>query len=367
MDALPVHGAPLLSVVIPCYNESANVAPLLSRLDRALAGIDWEAIFVDDDSPDGTAAVVRAAGATDARVRCLRRVGRRGLASAVIEGAMVASGAYVAVMDGDLQHDETRLPALLTALQAGNDIAVGSRYVAGGDAAGLADRGRERLSSAGTWLANRLLPVTLADPMSGFFMLERGLFDALAPQLSGYGFKILLDLLLAAPPGLRVVEVPCRFGERLAGESKLDALVMVQFGGLLLDKLLGGTVPPRFVAFAAVGLVGLGVHLLVLVLSRGAGLGFDASQVVATFVAMIANFQLNNRITYRTQRLRGARLWRGMVLFILVCGLGAVANVGIAGMLYAEHARWAVAGAAGALIGLVWNYAVSATLVWRGR
>jgi dolichol-phosphate mannosyltransferase len=369
---IPTAGAPLLSVVIPCYNEAANVVPLAQRLDRALAGLTWEAIFVDDDSPDGTAAVVRAAAQTDSRLRCLRRVGRRGLASAVIEGAMAASGRYVAVMDGDLQHDESRLPVLLAALRDGNDIAVGSRYIEGGTAAGLADRGRERLSSLGTRMAHRFLHVQLADPMSGFFMLERGLFDALAPRLTGYGFKILLDLLLAAPhgrgvPKLRVVEVPFRFGERVAGESKLDALVMVQFGGLLLDRLMRGAVPPRFVAFAAVGLVGLGVHLWVLWLAGVAGVGFDDAQVVATVVAMVANFQLNNRLTYRTQRLRGAALWRGLVLFMLVCGLGAVANIGIAGLLYADHARWALAGAAGALIGLVWNYAVSATLVWRGR
>jgi dolichol-phosphate mannosyltransferase len=360
-------GAPLLSVVIPCYNEAANVAPLLAQIAAALEGLAWEAIFVDDDSPDDTAGVVRAAGVADARVRCLRRIGRRGLASAVIEGAMSASGHYVAVMDGDLQHDASRLPALLAAVQAGNAIAVGSRYVVGGDAGGLAGRRRERLSLVGTWAANAILPVHLADPMSGYFVLERRLFDRLAPNLTGYGFKILLDLLLAAPRGLRVVEVPCRFGERVAGQSKLDTLVLVQFAGLLFDKAMGGRVPPRFVAFAAVGLVGLFVHLMVLLASRDAGLGFGHAQVSATVVAMVVNFELNNRITYRTQRLRGGALLRGLILFMLVCGLGAAANIGIAELLYADHARWALAGAAGALIGLVWNYAVSATLVWRGR
>jgi dolichol-phosphate mannosyltransferase len=361
------HDAPLLSVVVPCYNEAANVAPLVDRLHHALAGLAWEVIFVDDDSPDGTAATVRALARTDAHLRCLRRIGRRGLASAVIEGAMAASGTVIAVMDGDLQHDETRLPAMLAALRAGNDIVVGSRYVEGGDSAGLADRGRERLSTLGTALARRVLPVQLADPMSGFFMLNRALFDTLAPKLTGYGFKILLDLLLAAPPGLRVAEVPFKFGERLAGDSKLDALVLVQFGGLLFDRMMGGLVPPRFVAFAAVGLLGLGVHLLALLAGRAAGLGFDWAQGVATVAAMVFNFHLNNRLTYRTQRLRGPRLWRGLALFMLVCGLGAIANINVASLLYADHASWGLAGAAGALIGLVWNYAVSATLVWRPR
>jgi dolichol-phosphate mannosyltransferase len=358
---------PELSVVVPCYNEAANVAPLVAKLADALAGIPWEVIFVDDDSPDGTAGVVRALGRTDARVRCLRRIGRRGLASAVIEGAMSAAGAVIAVMDGDLQHDETRLPVMLAALRAGNDIVVGSRYIAGGDSAGLANRGRERLSSLGTLLARRVLPVQLADPMSGFFMLDRALFDTLAPRLTGYGFKILLDLLLAAPRKLRVAEVPFTFGERVAGESKLDALVLVQFGGLLFDRVMGGLIPPRFVAFAAVGLLGLGVHLLALLAGRAAGLGFGGAQALATVIAMVFNFHLNNRITYRTQRLRGVRLWRGLLLFMLVCGLGAIANINVATLLYADHASWGLAGAAGALIGLVWNYAVSSTLVWRGR
>ncbi len=358
--------APRLSVVIPCYNERDNVAPLAARLDRALPGIAWEAIFVDDNSPDGTAAAVREIGRRDARIRCLRRIGRRGLASAVIEGAMAAAGEVVAVMDGDLQHDETTLPALLAAVEGGAGIAIASRYVPGGDAAGLADEGRKTLSAAGIKLANLFLPVTLTDPMSGFFALRRDLFDRLAPELSGQGFKILLDLLLALPKGVGVRELPSRFGARVAGQSKLDSLVLVQFAGLLLDKALHGVVPLRFMAFAAVGLVGLAAHLAVLFGARAGGLAFDPAQIVATLVAMVANFQLNNRLTYRTQRLRGGALWRGLVVFMLACGVGAVANVGIAAMLRADHARWWLAGAAGALVGLVWNYAMSVTLVWRG-
>ncbi len=358
-------GAPQLSVVIPCYNERANVAPLVARLNAALAGIAWEAIFVDDNSPDGTATAVREAGRLDRRIRCLRRVGRRGLASAVIEGAMAAAAPIIAVMDGDLQHDETRLPALFHAVESGTGIAIASRYVAGGDATGLADQGRKSLSAAGIKLANLFLPVPLTDPMSGFFALRRDLFDALVPRLSGQGFKILLDLLLSLPPGVTVRELPSHFAARIAGESKLDSLVLVQFAGLLLDKLLHGLVPLRFIAFAAVGLVGLCVHLAILFGARAAGLGFDPAQSLATLIAMVANFQLNNRLTYRSQRLRGAALWRGLALFMLVCGVGAIANIGIATMLRADHARWLLAGAAGALIGLVWNYTISYTLVWR--
>src|ERR1700676_4317576 len=149
--------SPVLSVVVPCYNERPNVAPMIARLDAALRGIDWEVIYVDDNSPDGTAAEVRRIARIDPRVRCIRRVGRRGLASAVIEGALSSSALYVAVIDGDLQHDETRVPVMLAELRSGQyDLAVASRHVEGGDNAGLASRWRHALSDGGIWLAQKI-------------------------------------------------------------------------------------------------------------------------------------------------------------------------------------------------------------------
>ena len=185
-----------LTVVVPCYNERPNVAPLVGLLDKALAGISWEVVFVDDDSPDGTAAEARRLAQTDRRVRAIRRVGRRGLASAVIEGALSSSAEFVAVMDGDLQHDETCLPLMIAALREGADLAAGSRHVEGGDASGLSSRFRHVLSESGIRIAQSFLPMRLTDPMSGFFMLPRQLFNDLAPQLNGQGFKILLDLAM---------------------------------------------------------------------------------------------------------------------------------------------------------------------------
>ncbi|HEV7265639.1 MAG TPA: glycosyltransferase family 2 protein [Falsiroseomonas sp.] len=363
--ALPAR----LAVVIPVFREAANVAPLVARLETALSGIAWEAVFVDDDSPDGTAAAVRAMAAGDPRIRCIRRVGRRGLASACIEGMLSVSTPFVAVMDGDLQHDAAILPAMLAAVERGADIAIGSRHVEGGAAQGGFSAARGTLSDAGTRLAQALLPVKVADPMSGFFLLRRDLVEQVAPRLTGRGFKILLDILLTAPRGLQVVEVPYAFRAREHGASKLDATVLLEFAGLLLDKATGGVVPLRFLAFAAVGSFGVLVHMATFSILVGlAGLGFAAAQWGATLVAMTANFVLNNRITYRDARLRGAALWRGLVLFYLVCGVGAAANVGIAGLLVRDGLlAWGLAGAAGALITVVWNYAVSATLIWRAR
>ena len=358
---------PELSIIVPCYNERANVRPLLASLGAALGGVAWEAVFVDDDSPDGTAAEVRAVAAEDSRVRCIRRIGRRGLSSAVVEGALSSSAAFIAVIDGDLQHDEARLPDLLAAVRAGADVAVGSRHVPGGNSAGLAGAWRHGISAAGTRLAQRVLPVRLLDPMSGYFLLRRPLFEQLAPRLTAQGFKILLDLILSAPAPLRVVEVPCQFRLRAAGRSKLDVLVLLQFAALLLDKAAGGVLPLRFVSFALVGGIGVAIHLSVLTGARTAGLTFEAAQVAATLVAMVVNFALNNLLTYRDVRLRGGALWRGLAVFLVVCGLGAYANIGIARVLYSDHAGWTPSGLAGAAIGLVWNYAVSATLVWRAR
>jgi dolichol-phosphate mannosyltransferase len=368
-DPQPIRGPVRLAIVVPVFRERDNVAPLVAKLDAALAGIAWEAVFVDDDSPDGTTAAVREIAARDPRIRCIRRVGRRGLASASIEGMLSVSAPSVAVMDGDLQHDEAILPAMLRAVEQGADIAIGSRHVEGGAAAGGFSAARGALSDTGTRIAQKLLPVQVADPMSGFFLLRRNLVEEIAPGLTGRGFKILLDILLTAPRGLKVAEVPFTFRAREHGDSKLDTKVLLEFGGLLIDKATGGIVPLRFVAFAAVGAIGVLVHMLALALLVGMlDVRFDLAQWTATFIAMTANFVLNNRITYRDAKLRGPALWRGLLLFYVVCGLGAAANVGVAALLVRDGiVAWGLAGAAGALLTVVWNYAVSSTLVWRTR
>jgi dolichol-phosphate mannosyltransferase len=272
------------------------------------------------------------------------------------------------VMDGDLQHDETILPAMLGLLERGEaELVVGSRHVEGGEASAGFSGLRARLSDAATRAAEGFLPVRVADPMSGFFMMPRPLFEEIAPRLNGTGFKILLDLLLSAPRALRVRELPYRFRPRAAGESKLDLGVAIEFAGLLADKAMGGIVPLRFLAFAAVGVFGIFVHMAALALLHPVlGLSFNAAMAGAAFLAMTANFLVNNRITYRDRRLRGAGLLRGLVLFYLVCGIGAFANTGVAALLVRDGIfGWGMAGVAGAVMTVVWNYAMSTTLVWR--
>jgi len=361
--------APELCVVVPVLNERPNVGPLVERLRAALDGLAWEVVFVDDGSTDGTRDAVAALGRGDNRVRLLRRGGRRGLASAVIEGVQCSVSPYVAAMDGDLQHDEALLPGMLAVLRAdAADIVVGSRYMPGGDAGAGASWSPRRASMSGlaTRLSQAVLRAAVTDPMSGFFMLPRAVFDRAAPRLSAVGFKILLDLLASLPEPPRVRELPYRFRARVAGTSKLDAGVLLDFVLLLLDKLVGAVVPVRFVLFAGIGAVGLVAHLVVLRLGlTWGGLGFPAAQTVATACAIAGNFALNNLFTFRDRRLRGARMLRGFAVFAAVCALGAAANLNIASLMVdAGHDTWWSAGVVGAAMSLVWNYAVGSTLTW---
>jgi dolichol-phosphate mannosyltransferase len=360
-----------LSIVVPTYKERGNVAELVRRLDLALAGVAWEAIFVDDNSPDGTAEAVKAIAASDMRVRCLRRVGRRGLAGACIEGMLSSSAPYVAVLDADLQHDEKVLPRMLARLESGEaDLVVATRYGEGGSAAGLTSK-RGTISRLATKLTHRLVGTDLSDPMSGFFMMKRERFDAVAHRLSPAGFKILLDIAATSGERLRIAEQPYQFGERFDGESKFNAQIGVEFLGLLLAKMTGDLIEPRFIFFAIVGTLGLIVHLIALKLCLAFLPAqpnlFRIAQVIATFVAMTSNFVLNNELTYRDRRLKGFAALRGFVLFCLTCSVGALANVDIASWLYAESEVWWVAGAAGATMGALWNYAMSTLFVWRAR
>jgi dolichol-phosphate mannosyltransferase len=368
IPAEPAQYIPLLSVIVPTFNERVNVTKLFEKLQTALTGIDWEVIFVDDNSPDGTSDVVRGLAAQDVRVRGLRRIGRRGLSGACIEGILASSAPYVAVMDADLQHDETQLPKMLALLQDGKaELAIGSRYIEGGSADSF-DKQRASASALATGIAKRLLRVSISDPMSGFFMIRRDRFEQLAPQLSTQGFKILLDIIATAHGNLRTVEVPYTFGSRLHGESKLDSMVALDFLGLVLAKLTNDAVSLRFLLFALVGSTGLAVHLATLFIAlKLFNLPFAEAQGCGALVAMTTNFILNNFLTYRDQRLKGFGILRGLLAFYFVCSVGLLANVGVAFSIYDHEPIWWVAGAAGALMGVVWNYAMSGLFVWRKR
>ena len=354
-----------LTIVVPTLNERDNVEPLVARIGQALDGIAWDIIFVDDDSSDGTLDVLHRLARRDERIRYIQRIGRRGLSSACLEGMAASSAPYLAVIDADLQHDETLLPDMYARLRRGDtDLVVASRYLEGGGI-GEWSKARWRLSQLSTVLSRLILRTSLTDPLSGFFMLTRKLRDRAMRRVSGRGFKILLDIVGSVKGPVRSIELPYSFGVRHAGESKLDTLVVYEFALVLAHKLLGRTVPVRFVMFVAVGALGAIVHLGLLgYLFLIAAMSFAWAQTIATIAAMILNFSLNNVFTYRDERLAGLSYALGLALFLLICSVGAFANIRIAEYLFSSGIPWWAAGLLGATVGAVWNFAVSSTFVW---
>jgi dolichol-phosphate mannosyltransferase len=368
--------APLeLAVVLPTFNERANVAPMVARLEAALDGIGWEAIFVDDDSTDGTADEARRLAATDPRIRVIQRIGRRGLASAAIEGMCATAAPVVAVMDADLQHDPALLASMLAAIRAGEcELAVASRFMEGASTAAWNRPERARLSALANALARKVTGVSLTDPMSGYFMLRADTLRRDAHRLSGIGFKILLDILAKCDRPLRVREFPLAFAARTHGESKLDRTAVFEFLVSLYDKWLGGVIPTRYALFGTIGAAGVVVHMAVLSVFLSVFGGrfedqlvteFEAGQTLAALVAMSFNFALNNALTYADMRLRGPwAMLRGWLKFALTCSVGLLANVGVAAVLVRMGANLYLAALTGVLVGSVWNYALSSRFVW---
>lgn len=358
---------PELAVIVPTLNERTNIDPLVARLDDVLAGIAWEAIFVDDSSADGTAEYLRKLGRMDRRVRSIRRIGRRGLSSACIEGMLSTSAPYIAVIDADLQHDETLLPLMLDALKRNsNDLVVASRYVTSGAVDGLSSK-RRLLSRAGAWLAQTMVKCKITDPVSGFFMMRSEVAERAAEKLSGVGMKILIDLLASHPGPLSVAELPYRFRNRHSGSSKLDWFTILEYLALLTEKVTHGYLPWKLLMFGLVGISGLAIHLVLLRGLLATGIGFVAAQSVATAISMVSNYFLNNTLTYRDCRLAGRAALRGLISFMVVCGFGAVVNVVVARDLYALTQMWLLAGIGGGAVGALLNYAFTSMFTWGGR
>ena len=365
--------APQLAVIVPSYNERDNVALLYEKVTVALGAIPFEFIVVDDNSPDGTHDVVRDMARQHQNVRGIHRLGRRGLSSAVIEGILASAAPYFAVIDADLQHDERILPQMLEKAIAGDHIVVGTRYDGQGSIGEGLSKAREAGSRFATKLSNVLTGETLSDPMSGFFLMRREVFDEVAPALSDDGFKILLDIIVSAGrfhalhgKQLRIGEVPYTFRPRHAGESKMSPIIVVQFLGLIVSKLTRGLLPTSFLLFGLVGGFGVIVHMGTLWLTHERlGFNFVWAQTAATLVAMTFNFVLNNELTYASKKLRGWQWFTGLLTFCAVCSIGALANVSVASWIYAYDGSFYVAGLLGVLMSVVFNYSVTKVFTWR--
>ena len=355
-----------LAVVIPVLNERDNIVPLVEAVSQALPGIDWEILFVDDDSVDGTTEAIAEAARRDPHVRLIHRIGRIGLASACVEGMLATTAPVIAIMDGDLQHDETLLPVMWKKLRGEQlDLVIASRNIAGGSM-GEFEAARFRLSQTGKRLAGLVAPRAMSDPMSGFFLVSREFFLEVVRELSQMGFKILLDLVASSPRPVRFAEVPYRFRNRKRGESKLSMAVEADFLLLVADKLMGRWIPVRYALYGLVGLCGIGVHLAILaILYRPAVVSLVQAQTAATITAIICNFFLNNTITYSDRKLRGfKKLLLGLLIYGAGCSVGAMVNLSLTNLLARSGVPGLLAGAGGMLVSSVWNYAIATVFTW---
>jgi dolichol-phosphate mannosyltransferase len=356
---VPSQPAVELAIIIPTFEERENIPLILMRLTQALAGLRYEVIFVDDDSPDGTADVVRAIAGIDPKVRVIQRINRRGLTAACLEGLLSTAAPYLAVMDADLQHDEAILPDMLALLQTANlDVVVGQRAYNGSSFAPA--------SALRRCFHRAVCRCRIDDPLSGYFVMRREFFMETVHRMSGIGSKILVDLLASSAYTPMLREISYHLRERAHGEDKLGALAALEYFQLLVDKLVGNAIPPSFILFALVGGGGLGIYfgLLTFALFR-LRTSFDVAQIAAAAAAMTFNFFLNNTITFRGARLRGKRLARGLAGFYAACSIGMWINLKMAHAAGALGAAWYTAGVLGLAAGSLWNYGVTQMFVWR--
>ena len=362
----------LLSIITPTYNEAKNIEKLIKLIEISLNKYEYEIIFVDDNSSDNTHEIIKKIAHKKNNVRCLRRIGRRGLSSAVIEGCLSSSSDLLLIIDSDLQHDEKKIPIMIELLKEEKlDLVIASRFFKNKEVLGLT-KYRIILSKIANSLANTISKTKLTDPMSGFFLIKRSMFDRLAPNLSGLGFKILLDIFSSSQNKIRYKEIPFKFKKRIHGESKLDSLVLWEYLLLLWQSKFGKIISARFFSFCLIGGSGVIVHIIALYFFISIEYSFLYAQTLSTFIAMTSNFFLNNMLTYRDKRKKGLFLIKALFLFYLTCGVGASANIGISNLLFLSNIKgvsgiWYLSGFIGAIVGSVWNYLMSSLVTWKSK
>ncbi len=359
-----------LTVVIPTFNEVENIRIIVEKIEQTLSPKDFKVLFVDDNSDDGTAEVIKELETEKSHVSLLSRFGRRGLAGACIEGIFAAKSNLVAVMDCDLQHDETKLLKMLSKLEKNPnlDLIVGSRYFDDGKVEGGLSRIRQIGSRLAIWSTQTFLGIKVKDPMSGFFMVRRSTMMPIINKLQPNVFKILADMIASSKGKWKIEEVGYEFKERQSGESKMSIGVAFELLGLILSHLSFGLLSIRFILFGIVGFSGIFVQLFsTFIFFSVLGLPFLQSHISSVVIAMTSNFSLNNLLTYKDRSLLGKNYFKGLISFYLICSAGALANVAIADFIFENIGLWLVASLAGALLGAVWNFIFSSIFTWKTR
>jgi dolichol-phosphate mannosyltransferase len=360
-----------LSIIVPTFNEFGNVIPLYKEIKKALKTVKHEIIFVDDDSKDGTIDEINELIKQYDNVRLIHRIDKRGLSSACIDGFIASNSKYVSVIDADLQHEPALLSKMLQKIRSDKlDLIIASRFLKDSVISGLSNT-REKFSSIGNVISTMITGVKLSDPLSGYFMIKKNIVSPLIPKLSGMGFKILLDIVSTSRFSrikLNYLELPTHFRERNKGESKLDLLTILEFVTLILDKILGKYIPIRLVLFVIVGFSGLLLHMLVLaIMLKILNLDFVFSQIVATSLAMISNFFVNNIFTYRDRRLHGMAMLKGLISFSIACSIGGAINVASSTFIFDRGVYWPIAAIIGCVFGFLCNYIITALTTWKNQ
>jgi len=362
------HVKKLLTVVLPAYKERQNIEYVIGQLTLADASHQIaRVIYVDDDSPDDSAEYIKRLPTGSIPVDCIHRIGRQGLSSAVVEGVMLADTKYVAVMDADGQHKASDLMAMLDLLIRQNlDCVVGSRFKTNkviDSHVGM----RHWISQRGNQLSNFVLKRELTDPLTGFFVFKRSLFLEVVREMRPTGFKILIEFLYRLRNHqIRLEEYAIAFATRYDGESKLDSKVILDFADQILGFATKGFLPDKFLGFILVGMSGLAVHFVTLYLFLFQfNLSFNPAQSIATLMAMTSNFSMNNAFTFRRNRLTGLQWLKGLFYFILVCSVGAFANVGAAAFMNNHGQVWWLSAMLGVIVGTVFNFSMARFFVWK--
>lgn len=379
--------APVLSVVTPTYNEADNVPLLVERLHESLADVPHEIIVADDDSPDRTWEVAEKIAEGDPTLRVMRRFHDHGLSAAVLDGMSVARGEHLAVIDADLQHDESILPQMLDEVRRGEaDVCVGSRSTEGGGY-GEWGLGRRLVSWVATAIARLLLRVPVSDPMSGYFVVTRDAYEDAAPRINPRGFKILLEFI-GRDRSLRVAEVGYEFRLRQHGETKLNRSVIRSYLLAVAELRLGRQVDPALLLYVLVGLVGLAINSLMFALAEAIGFPLwdtglneavdpiSTSFLFSVQVSIFVLFVLNNEFTFWEQRYVGWKLPPAFAVYEVMSLLGTLAhvatftylqNIGFLLSVLGSGPARTVHNLVGAVVALVVNWYLNTTYLWRRR
>lgn len=353
----------MLTVVVPTYNERDNARTVVTALRDTLASIDFEVLFVDDSRDVESVAILNELASEHSNVRVHHRDDEKGLGTAVVRGFELAKGDVVAVMDADMQHPPAQLVSMLEEIDRGHDIVIPSRFVPGGDDGGLSPFRKFVSWTArmmGQFALKRVRRVT--DPTSGFFMMKRSVIDGIS--LRPVGWKILIEVLVRGRYD-SIVEIPYSFQPRAAGTSNMSVREQLNYLHHLLRLVKSSPEDQRLYWFAMVGLSGVVINTLVYIGLVHLHIGLVTSSIGAGFVALLSNFILNDRLTWRDSRSSGTLATRfGKYTMASLAGIGINAGI-LAVLAYGLHWHYLVANMLGILVAMVWNFVINNFWTWR--